>query len=78
MDTGHRTHGSRMKAAVHNRYGSPDVVRIAEADRPTAGDQDVLVRVHATTVNRTDCAYRAARPFFMRLSNKGRGVTPCR
>lgn len=56
-----------MKAAVHNRYGSPDVVRIAEVDQPTAGDRDVLVRVHATTVNRTDCAYRAARPFFMRL-----------
>jgi NADPH:quinone reductase-like Zn-dependent oxidoreductase len=55
-----------MKAAVHTRYGPPDVVRIAEVDEPTAGDKDVLVRVHATTVNRTDCAYRAARPFFMR------------
>ncbi|WP_330290680.1 NAD(P)-dependent alcohol dehydrogenase [Streptomyces sp. NBC_00576] len=56
-----------MKAAVHNRYGSPDVVRVVEVDKPPVGDQDVLVRVHATTVNRTDCAYRAARPFFMRL-----------
>jgi NADPH:quinone reductase-like Zn-dependent oxidoreductase len=56
-----------MKAAVHNRYGPPDVVRIAEVDKPSVGEQDVLVRVHATTVNRTDCAYRAAKPFFMRL-----------
>ncbi|GHH17849.1 NAD(P)-dependent alcohol dehydrogenase [Streptomyces lanatus] len=55
-----------MKAAVHDRYGPPEVVRIAEVDRPSVGELDVLVRVHATTVNRTDCAYRAARPFFMR------------
>ncbi|MFE6177108.1 NAD(P)-dependent alcohol dehydrogenase [Streptomyces sp. NPDC056464] len=55
-----------MKAAVHSRYGPPAVVRIAEVEKPSVGDHDVLVRVHATTVNRTDCAYRAARPFFMR------------
>jgi NADPH:quinone reductase-like Zn-dependent oxidoreductase len=55
-----------MKAAVHSRYGPPDVVRVAEVDKPSIEDQDVLVKVHATTVNRTDCAYRAARPFFMR------------
>lgn len=35
-------------------------------DDPTVGNNAVLVRVHATTVNRTDCAYRAAKPFFMR------------
>jgi NADPH:quinone reductase-like Zn-dependent oxidoreductase len=55
-----------MKAAVYTRYGPPDVVRIAEVDKPSVGDHDLLVRVHATTVNRTDCAYRAARPLFMR------------
>jgi NADPH:quinone reductase-like Zn-dependent oxidoreductase len=36
-------------------------------ERPMTGDHDVLVRVHATTVNRTDCVYRAAHPFSMRL-----------
>lgn len=56
-----------MKAAVHTRYGSPDVVRIADVDTPVPGADELLVRVAATTVNRTDCAYRAARPFFMRL-----------
>ncbi|MFJ8630782.1 NAD(P)-dependent alcohol dehydrogenase [Streptomyces sp. NPDC093568] len=55
-----------MKAAVHSRYGPPAVVRVAEVDQPSVGDKDLLVRVHATTVNRTDCAYRAARPFFVR------------
>lgn len=57
-----------MKAAVHTRYGPPDVVSIAEVDRPSPGGGDVLVAVHATTVNRTDCAYRAARPFFVRAA----------
>ncbi|MFF5007936.1 NAD(P)-dependent alcohol dehydrogenase [Streptomyces phaeochromogenes] len=56
-----------MKAAVHNRYGPPDVIRVAEVAKPSIRDQDVLVRVHATTVNRTDCAYRAASPFFIRI-----------
>ncbi|WP_432192425.1 NAD(P)-dependent alcohol dehydrogenase [Streptomyces sp. bgisy027] len=55
-----------MRAAVHNRYGPPDVVTVAEVEKPSVGEADVLVRVHATTVNRTDCAYRAAKPFFMR------------
>jgi NADPH:quinone reductase-like Zn-dependent oxidoreductase len=56
-----------MKAAVQTRYGPPEVVRISEVEKPTLKDNEVLVKVHATTVNRTDCACRAARPFFMRL-----------
>jgi NADPH:quinone reductase-like Zn-dependent oxidoreductase len=56
-----------MKAAVQTRYGPPEVVRISEVVKPTIKDNEVLVNVHATTVNRTDCACRAARPFFMRL-----------
>jgi NADPH:quinone reductase-like Zn-dependent oxidoreductase len=56
-----------MKAAVHTRYGPPDVVRIVELDAPPVGDRDVLVKVHATTVNRTDCAFRSAKPFVNRF-----------
>jgi NADPH:quinone reductase-like Zn-dependent oxidoreductase len=56
-----------MKAAVRTRYGPPEVVRIEEVDRPAVGDGDVLVKVHATTVNRTDCGARAAKPWFYRL-----------
>jgi len=56
-----------MKAAVHTSYGPPEVVRIAEVDKPTAKANEVLVKVHATTVNRTDCGLRAAKPFFYRL-----------
>jgi NADPH:quinone reductase-like Zn-dependent oxidoreductase len=56
-----------MKAAVCTRYGPPEVVVISELEKPAPGDSGLLVKVHATTVNRTDCAYRAARPFFMRF-----------
>ncbi len=56
-----------MRAAVQTRYGPPEVVQILEVDKPTPKDNEVLVNVHATTVNRTDCACRAARPFFMRF-----------
>lgn len=55
-----------MKAAVRTRYGAPHVVSVLDVDKPSPGPDDILVAVHAATVNRTDCAYRAARPFFMR------------
>ena len=56
-----------MKAAVHTSYGPPEVVRIVEVDQPTAVGNELLVKVHAATVNRTDCAYRAGKPFFLRF-----------
>jgi len=56
-----------MRAAVRTSYGPPDVVRITEVDQPAPKDNQVLVKVHATTVNRTDCGFRAGRPFFVRV-----------
>jgi NADPH:quinone reductase-like Zn-dependent oxidoreductase len=56
-----------MKAAVYTRYGPPEVVDVSEIEKPTTKDNRMLVKVHATTVNRTDCAYRASKPFFMRF-----------
>ena len=56
-----------MRAAVHVRYGSPDVVRIVEIAKPTAVDHEVLVRVRATTVNRTDCGFLSGKPLIVRL-----------
>jgi NADPH:quinone reductase-like Zn-dependent oxidoreductase len=55
-----------MRAVVHRRYGGPDVLGIEDVERPVPGDHDVLVRVHATTVNRTDCGFRKAEPFIVR------------
>jgi NADPH:quinone reductase-like Zn-dependent oxidoreductase len=56
-----------VRAVVHNRYGSPDVLRLEDVARPLPGHDEVLVRVRATTVNRTDCHRRAAEPFAWRL-----------
>jgi NADPH:quinone reductase-like Zn-dependent oxidoreductase len=56
-----------MKAVVHDRYGSPDVLRVSDVARPVPGPAEVLIRVHATTVSRTDCALRAGEPIFSRL-----------
>ena len=56
-----------MKAAVHTRYGPPSVVRILEVAMPVTGPDQVLIKVHATTVNRTDCAYRACKPAALRV-----------
>ena len=52
-----------MRAVVHDRYGPPDVLRLEEVERPEPAEGEVLVKVHATTVTRTDCAIRAAKPF---------------
>jgi NADPH:quinone reductase-like Zn-dependent oxidoreductase len=57
----------KMKAVVYTNYGSPDVLRLKEVDKPVPGDNEVLIKVHATTVNRTDNATIKAIPFFMRL-----------
>jgi NADPH:quinone reductase-like Zn-dependent oxidoreductase len=56
-----------MRAAVCDRYGPPEVVRIAEVEKPAPQHGEVLIRVHATTVNRTDCGVRSAHPFVARL-----------
>ncbi|MGN6795424.1 MAG: NAD(P)-dependent alcohol dehydrogenase [Streptosporangiaceae bacterium] len=56
-----------MKAAVHTRYGPPQVVRITDVERPSAQDNEVIVKVHATTVNRTDTGFRSGKPFFSRF-----------
>ena len=56
-----------MKAVLHEKYGPPEVLRLGELPRPTPKGAEVLVRVHAATVNRTDCAILRAKPWIMRL-----------
>ena len=56
-----------MKAAVYKKYGPPEVVKLVEVDRPSPGSNEVLVKVYATTVNRTDCGFRSAEYFISRF-----------
>jgi NADPH:quinone reductase-like Zn-dependent oxidoreductase len=55
-----------MRAVVYEKYGPPDVLRLADVDRPVPAEDEVLVRIHAATVNRTDCGWRTGKPFFAR------------
>ena len=55
-----------MRAVVHDRYGPPDVLRLADVAQPVPQEAEVLVRIHATTVNRSDCGWRSAKPFIVR------------
>lgn len=56
-----------MKAVISARYGSPDILEIQNVQKPEPDDGEVLVRVHATTVTRTDSGLLRAEPFLTRL-----------
>jgi NADPH:quinone reductase-like Zn-dependent oxidoreductase len=56
-----------MLAWTHRRYGPPDVLQLEELPVPMSDPKDILVRVHATTVNRTDCGFRSAEYVLSRL-----------
>lgn len=59
--------GCQMKAAVYTKYGPPEVIQIKEVDKPVPKSGEVLMRVHASTVNRTDTGLRSAKYFVSRL-----------
>jgi len=61
------TMGQSMKAAISERYGSPDVVEIRDVPKPVPQPYEVLIKIYATTVTRTDCGMRTPYPFFARL-----------
>lgn len=56
-----------MKAAVRTKYGPPSVLQIKDVDIPTPSDNEVLIKVYASTVNRTDCGFLRAKPFIVRF-----------
>jgi NADPH:quinone reductase-like Zn-dependent oxidoreductase len=56
-----------MNAAVYEKYGPPEMLQIKVVENPKPKENEVLIKVHATTVNRTDCAMLRAKPFIMRF-----------
>ena len=61
-----------MKAIRYESYGPPEVLRLAEVRKPVPGDNEVLVEIHAATMNRTDCGFRAPEYFIIRFFKIGR------
>jgi len=56
-----------MKASIRRNYCSPSQLKIEHIQKPIPKDDEVLIKVYATTVNRTDCANLTAKPFIMRF-----------
>ena len=60
-----------MKAMVYYKYGSPDVLQLKGVAKPTPKDNEVLVKVHAASVNYSDWVFVRGEPFMVRLMGSG-------
>ena len=56
-----------MKAITHTEYGGPTVLAVTTVDEPTPGDGEVLIDIHATSLNKGDCHLMRGKPVFIRL-----------
>ena len=60
-----------MKAIVCEKYGSPDVLKLKEIEKPVPKDDEVLVKIYASSINSFDHRSMRANPFFIRFSGQG-------
>lgn len=59
-----------MKASVYTKYGPPEVLQLKDVPKPAPKENEVLIKIHATTVNRNDCGFRKPEyPVIIRLIN---------
>ncbi len=56
-----------MKALTYTNYGPPEVVSVAQVAKPIPADDEILIKVYSSTVNRTDCGFRSAEYFISRI-----------
>ncbi|MBC8374499.1 MAG: NAD(P)-dependent alcohol dehydrogenase [FCB group bacterium] len=56
-----------MKAVKYTSYGSPEVLQLVECEKPVPTDNEILIRIHATTVTATETTFRKGEPYFSRL-----------
>jgi len=56
-----------MRAIIYTKYGPPEVAKLMEIDKPVPKNNEVLIKVYVTTVNRTDCGFRSAEYFISRF-----------
>jgi len=56
-----------LKAIKYTKYGPPDVLKLIDVEKPAPEDNEVLVKIFATTVTATECTFRKGKPFFSRL-----------
>src|ERR687896_1250754 len=66
--TSRRDDGVGMKAFIWERYGPPEALRLGEVDRPEPGDDEVLVKVRAVSVNVADWRSMRGKPLFSRAT----------
>lgn len=63
--------GKRMKALVYTRYGPPDVLQLKDVEKPVPDDDQVLVKVHAASINKADWYLLTGKPLMVRLDPGG-------
>ncbi len=56
-----------MRAVIYTEYGPPEAAKLMEIEKPTPKENELLIKVFATTVNRTDCGFRSADYFIVRF-----------
>jgi NADPH:quinone reductase-like Zn-dependent oxidoreductase len=56
-----------MKAVIYEKYGSPEVLELREIDKPSVADDEILVKIHAASIQQTDIRFRTGTPFLARV-----------